>query len=54
MSDLKKYLKKQLKNSEFKNEWISLQPEMELIDAIVKARAKKKNNSSKSCKNHRN
>ena len=41
MSDLKKYLNKQLKNKEFKNEWINLQPEMELIRAIVKARTDK-------------
>ena len=41
MSDLKKYLKQQLKNEKFKNEWINLQPEMELIRAIVKARTDK-------------
>lgn len=41
MSDLKKYLNKQLKNKEFKNEWINLQPEMELIRTIVKARTDK-------------
>lgn len=38
MSDLKKYLKKQLKNDDFENEWINLQPEMELLRVIVKAR----------------
>ena len=38
MSDLKKYLKKQLKNDDFENEWINLQPEMELLRTIVKAR----------------
>ena len=41
MGDLKKYLNKQLKNKEFKNEWINLQPEMELIRTIVKARTDK-------------
>ena len=41
MSDLKKYLNKQLKNQEFKNEWINLQPEMELIRTIIKARTDK-------------
>ena len=41
MSDLKKYLNKQLKNKEFKNEWINLQPEMELIRTIVKVRVDK-------------
>ena len=41
MSDLKKYLNKQLKNKDFKNEWINLQPEMELIRTIVKARTDK-------------
>ena len=41
MSDIKKYLKRQLKNNEFRNEWINLQPEMELIRAIVKARTDK-------------
>ena len=38
MSDLKKCLKKQLKNDDFENEWINLQPEMELLRTIVKAR----------------
>ena len=41
MSDLKKYLNKQLKNKNFKNEWINLQPEMELIRTIAKARIDK-------------
>lgn len=41
MSDLKKYLNKQLKNKEFKKEWDNLQPEMELIRTIVKARVAK-------------
>lgn len=41
MSDLKKYLNKQLKNKEFKKEWDNLQPEMELIRTIVKARVDK-------------
>lgn len=41
MSDLKKYLSKQLKNKRFKDEWENLQPEMELISAIVKARIDK-------------
>ena len=38
MSDLKKCLKNQLKNDDFENEWINLQPEMELLRTIVKAR----------------
>ena len=42
MSDLKNYLKQQLKNKNFKKEWESLQPEMELIRTIVKARIDKK------------
>ena len=41
MSDLKKYLNQQLKNKEFKKEWDNLQPEMELIRTIVKARIDK-------------
>ena len=41
MSNLKKYLNQQLKNKEFKKEWDSLQPEMELIRTIVKARVDK-------------
>ena len=41
MSDLKKYLNQQLKNKNFKKEWESLQPEMELIRTIVKARIDK-------------
>lgn len=41
MSDIKKYLKKQLKSEEFKSEWVNLQLEMELIRAIIKARSDK-------------
>ena len=41
MSDLKKYLKQQFKNKNFKKEWDSLQPEMELIRTIAKARIDK-------------
>lgn len=41
MSDLKKYLNQQLKNKEFKKEWDNLQPDMELIRTIVKARVDK-------------
>ena len=41
MSDFKKYLNQQLKNKEFKKEWDNLQPEMELIRTIVKARVDK-------------
>ena len=38
MSDIKKYLKQQFENDDFANEWINLQPEMELLRTIVKAR----------------
>ena len=41
MSDLKKYLNQQLKNKNFKKEWDNLQPEMELIRTIIKARVDK-------------
>ena len=41
MSDLKKYLNQQLKNKNFKKEWDNLQPEMELIRTIIKARIDK-------------
>ena len=41
MSDLKKYLNQQLKNKSFKKEWDNLQPEMELIKIIIKARIDK-------------
>ena len=41
MSDLKKYLSQQLKNKNFKKGWYNLQPEMELIRTIVKARVDK-------------
>ena len=38
MSDLSKYLDKQLKNPTFKAEWDALQPEMAMVQAIIDAR----------------
>ncbi len=38
MSELKEYINKQLKDPEFKKEWDDLDPEMEVIRAMIKAR----------------
>ena len=35
MSDFRKYLNKQLDNKEFKKEWDDLQPEMDVIRAMI-------------------
>lgn len=40
MSDFDKYLHKQLKDPEFKKEWDNLEPEYNMIQAIVDARKK--------------
>lgn len=40
MSDFRKYLNEQLKDPEFKKEWDALQPEFEIIQAMIDARAK--------------
>ena len=38
MSDFRKYLNKQLDNKEFKKEWDDIQPEMDVIRAMIDAR----------------
>lgn len=38
MSEFKEFLNEQLKNEEFKKEWDEIQPEMDIIRAIVDAR----------------
>lgn len=38
MSELQAYINEQLKDPEFKEEWDSLDPEMEVIRAIISAR----------------
>lgn len=38
MSDFKKYLNKQLENPEFKKEWDALEPEFNMIQAMIDAR----------------
>lgn len=38
MSELKEYINEQLKNPDFKKEWDDLDPEMEVIRAMIKAR----------------
>ena len=38
MSEFKEFLNEQLKNEEFKKEWDQIQPEMDIIRAIVDAR----------------
>lgn len=39
MDDFTKYLNEQLANPEFKEEWDALQPERELMSAMIQARA---------------
>lgn len=41
MSDYRKYLNKKLKDPEFKKEWDELEPEYNLIRAMIIARKKK-------------
>ena len=38
MSEFREYLKEQLKDPEFKKEWDSLQPEMEIIRKEIEER----------------
>ena len=38
MSELKEYINEQLKDPDFKKEWDDLDPEMEVIRAVIKAR----------------
>ncbi|MDO4324296.1 MAG: helix-turn-helix transcriptional regulator [Lachnospiraceae bacterium] len=40
MSDFHKYLDKQLQNPDFKKEWDNLEPEYNMIQAIIDARKK--------------
>lgn len=40
MGDFDKYLEKQLENPEFKKEWDDLEPEYNMIQAIIDARKK--------------
>ena len=40
MSDFRDYLNEQLKNPEFKKEWVDLEPEYNTIQAIIDARKK--------------
>jgi transcriptional regulator with XRE-family HTH domain len=39
--DYRKYLKKQLKDKQFKKEWDKLEPEYQLIESLIAARLKK-------------
>lgn len=38
MSEFKEFLNEQLKNPEFKKEWEDIQPEMDVIRAMIDAR----------------
>ena len=38
MSELRDYINEQLKDPEFKKEWDNLEPEMEVVRALIKAR----------------
>ena len=40
MSDFRNYLKEQMKDSEFKKEWDVLEPEFNMIQAMIDARKK--------------
>lgn len=40
MSDFREYLQKQLQDPEFKKEWDDLEPEYDMIQAIIDARSK--------------
>lgn len=42
MSDFKNYLNEQMKDDEFKKEWDDLEPEYNMIQAIIDARKSKK------------
>ena len=42
MDDFRKYLDQQLQNSEFTAEWNALEPEYQIIKAIIAAREEKK------------
>ena len=42
MDDFRKYLDQQLKNPEFTAEWNALEPEYQIIKAIIAAREEKK------------
>lgn len=39
--NFKQYLKKQLKDKQFKKEWDKLEPEYQLIESLIEARLKK-------------
>lgn len=41
MSDFRKYLDEQLKDPEFKSEWDELEPEYQVIRAMIEARQEK-------------
>ena len=41
MSDFKRYLQEQLKDSEFQKEWNNLEPEFNTIQALIDARKQK-------------
>lgn len=41
MSDFRDYLNKQLKNPDFKAEWDALEPEYQIIRAMLEARSEK-------------
>lgn len=41
MSEFQKLLQEELKNPEFKKEWDDIQPEMDVIKALIDARIKK-------------
>ena len=38
MSELRDYINEQFKDPEFKKEWDNLEPEMEVVRAMIKAR----------------
>ena len=47
MKDFKDYLERQLKNSEFAQEYETLEPEFSRIESLIKTRLDKKPNQAK-------
>lgn len=49
MSEFREYLKEQLKDPEFKKEWDSLQPEMEIIREEIEERKAEQHSTNAKC-----
>lgn len=49
MNEFREYLKEQLKDPEFKKEWDSLQPEMEIIRKEIEERKAEQHPTNANC-----